>query len=113
MGKRRGIKKKAYYIKDIVKEFSQYSDAPIKTQELMIKAVIESIINIILKAEEGSRIILTNLGTFDIRKIKNAGKRLRNFSTNEIITTEPKGSRVVFVPSVKIKKELKEKDVSL
>lgn len=109
MGKRRGIKNKSYLIKDIAREFSQYSNAPLKDQYLLIKAVLDSLKALVLKADAYDRIILCGFGTFDIRALKPAKGRLRNFKTNQFIDTFKGGLKIHFVPSAKVRKALKNK----
>lgn len=103
-GTRRG--RKTYLVRDIAERFGEYSDAPIGDRELLIRAVFDTLRDILKEAKDEDKVVISGFGTWSIKRVPQSNGKLRNFHTNEIMAGGG-GLRVKWTPSVKIKKHLK------
>ena len=100
---------RSYLVRDIADGFSRFSDAPIREQELLVRAVFDCVKELLMGASHGDKVVVSGFGSFHVNKKKPAIGRIRDFKTGKPIEGGQTGLAVRFTPSAHLKKHLGKK----
>ena len=101
------MKKITYTKKDIIEKISLQNGISKQESSVMLKLVLDEIMNILLKSEKNYRVEIRGFGVFNI-KPTNARNNARNPKTNEIIRV-PERRKISFKPGKILAQKLKKK----
>jgi nucleoid DNA-binding protein len=104
------MSKKRYTIKDINRVYTElYSDASLHGNYPMVRAVFDSLRLVLSECDIGDKVIINNIGTFEICKQKKLDGNLTHWKTKKPMLTSKGGSRIKFIASTILKRMRKER----